>query len=541
MDFNVYKNDLAALFPDFVIADQVLGSGFTASASIVSTTITSVTDNGGIASFVHAGVTPPVDSLVTISGFITNTTYNDTIRVTASTATTFETGVAFTGSEASVGSYTAEVAISDYKQTRLDAYRDLRDTLLNGEDPLPQATTVQKNSYTDIEDNFHLVDSDLNQIQYRKGLDWVGPPGGGGASVSGSWKYDNTITEANPGAGNFRTDNNTIGSSTEIFISHESETGADATNIINLLVSGNRLYIQNPEDATEFLTFSVTANVDNGTWSSIAGNVSDSDSNFTDGKEFGIVFLLGGTAATSALPLNFASFDESGGLSYISSTTVQVSSGSWRDSANSFDLVLGSNTNVVITTTGAGGLQTGSSESSNTWYGVYAIGDTSGSNATTTLLIPEGVAFSESGYDVIRTVGWVKNNAGADFFRFNAEGKGSSQIYLFDIDAQSELLTAGSATSFTDIDCSAFIPPTSIFGFFQLGIVSSAAFAGMSIRPNGAGGTYVAFVIRPGISTTISNRAFETMITDEDRIIEYEVINAGDDAYLSVQGFKVNI
>jgi len=540
MDFNIYRNDLVTRFPQYVISDQVVGSGFTAEATITSTSITSVTDNGGIAVFNHAGTSPPVDSLVTITGFITNTTYNGSFRITLSTATTFETGVAFGTNE--TGDYTAQVVISGYASFQLEAYRDLRNKLLEGEDPLPQATTTQKDSYTDVETNFHLVDSDLNQIQYFDSVNWVGPPGSGGASVSGSWKFDNSTTESNPGSGNFRTNNATIGSVTKLFISHESESGSDVTNIINLLSSGDVLYLQNAEDSTEFLTFNITINVDNGSWSSITGTVSNSNSNFTNGKEFGIVFLFGGAGpSANGLPLNFASFNGSGGLSYISSTTVQVTAGSWRDSANSFDLILGSNTNVVITTTGAGGLQTGSSESSNTWYGVYAIGDTSGSNVTTTLLIPEGVAFNESGYDVIRNVGWVKNNAGADFFRFNTEGKGSSQIYLFDIDAQSEILTAGSATTFTDIDCSAFIPPTSILGFFQVGVVASAAFAGITIRPNGAGGTYAAFVTRPGIATTITNRSFAAMITDEDRIIEYEMINAGDDGYLSIQGFKVDI
>lgn len=541
MDFNVYKNDLVARFPQYVIADQVVGSGFTADATITSVSIASVADNGGIASFVHAGTTPPIDSLVTIIGFTGgNTAYNTTIRVTASSPTTFETGAVFTGSEAS-GSYVTNVFTSEYKSTQLEAYRDLRHRLLEGEDPLPQATTAQKDSYTDIETNFHLVDSDIGVIQYFDDTNWIGAPSGGGASIQSVWRYSDTTTEADPGNGRFRTDNNTVGSVTEVFISHQSDIGGDLTNIIGLLTPGDTLYLQNSNDATQFLVFTITANVSNGTWSSIAGTVADSNSDFTNNREFGIIFLFAGSAATPGLALNFASFNGSGGLSYISSTTVQVTSGSWRDSANSFDLVLGSNTNVVITTTGAGGLQTGSSESANTWYGVYVIGDTSGSNATTTLLIPDGVSFSESGYDVIRSVGWARNNAGSDFFRFNTEGAGSAQIYLWDIDGQSELLTAGGATSFADIDCSGFMPPTSTLGFFQVGVVASAAFAGITIRPNGAGGTYAAFITRPGVATTITNRSFATMITDENQVIEYEMLNAGDDGYLSVQGFKVSI
>lgn len=228
-------------------------------------------------------------------------------------------------------------------------------------------------------------------------------------------------------------------------------------------------------------------------------------------------------------------------FSYLTSNTVLVPSGIFRDSTNVYTIRLASPMILNINVSGAGGLQTGSSQSSNTWYGAYVIGDTNGVNADNVLFIPEGVAFSQAGYDVIRSVGWVKNNAGADFFRFNTNGLGAAQEYLWDIDSQSEILAAGGATSFTQIDCSEFIPPTSISGLFQMGIVASAAFAGMIIRPNGALGTYNAFTTRPGVATTITNRSFAIMITDVDRIIEYEVVNAADDAYLSVQGFTVGL
>jgi len=66
-------------------------------------TITGVTDSGGVASFTHAGTTPAVGNTVTNSGFITNTAYNVTGIVTASTATTFEiSSIAFGTDEAGV-------------------------------------------------------------------------------------------------------------------------------------------------------------------------------------------------------------------------------------------------------------------------------------------------------------------------------------------------------------------------------------------------------------------------------------------------------
>lgn len=75
-----------------------------ANNSITTVTINTVSDNGGVAVFNHTGTSPLLGSTVTIFGFTTNTEYNQTARVTLTTATTFEVDfIAFGTSEA--GSY----------------------------------------------------------------------------------------------------------------------------------------------------------------------------------------------------------------------------------------------------------------------------------------------------------------------------------------------------------------------------------------------------------------------------------------------------
>lgn len=112
------------------------------------------------------------------------------------------------------------------------------------------------------------------------------------APLSGEWQYDDTTTQADPGAGNFRTDNNTVGSVTEVYINDETKPGTDAGNILAALASGDQLYLQNKEDGAEFLVFDVTANIDQGGWHEIQGTVNASGSNFTDGKEFIITAIF---------------------------------------------------------------------------------------------------------------------------------------------------------------------------------------------------------------------------------------------------------
>ena len=106
------------------------------------------------------------------------------------------------------------------------------------------------------------------------------------ATLGGEWQFDNNTTMADPGNGNFRNNNATIGSVTAIAIADETKPGNDAGNILAAVASGDQLYLQNLEDASEFLVFDVTSNTDNTGWHQIGGTVNASGGNFTDGKEF---------------------------------------------------------------------------------------------------------------------------------------------------------------------------------------------------------------------------------------------------------------
>ncbi len=109
---------------------------------------------------------------------------------------------------------------------------------------------------------------------------------------------------------------------------------------------------------------------------------------------------------------------DGGNVQWNSVTQVAIIATSCRDSTDSFNLVLSGTTTITITTSGVGGLQTSSSEAADTWYQCFIIGDTTGVNATTTLLVPQGVAFSQTGYDVFRRMGHVRNNGVSNFNRF---------------------------------------------------------------------------------------------------------------------------
>ena len=147
--------------------------------------------------------------------------------------------------------------------------------------------TPDGNNYVLSENRSADVRYDATTARWR-----VTSPPAAVAPLTGEWQYDNTTTQADPGNGNFRTDNNTSASVTELYISDETKPGTDAGNILAAVASGDQIYLQNKEDANEFIVFDVTANIDQTGWHEIQGSVNASGGNFTDGKEFLITVLF---------------------------------------------------------------------------------------------------------------------------------------------------------------------------------------------------------------------------------------------------------
>ena len=118
---------------------------------------------------------------------------------------------------------------------------------------------------------------------------------GGGAAVSAEYRFQTSIVEADPGNGNFRMDNATPASVTELFISSITDAGFDFDTILGLISAGDQIYIQQDNDASKFILFDVTANVDNTGWFSIAGTTNASGTIFDNNGKCHILILFGGS------------------------------------------------------------------------------------------------------------------------------------------------------------------------------------------------------------------------------------------------------
>lgn len=113
--------------------------------------------------------------------------------------------------------------------------------------------------------NVQFVDNGNNSITLN-----ATSGGGGGASVSFPWKFKDPTASADPGSGQFRLNNTIPSGITEIYVSDETNNSIDASNLLNILDVGDVIYIQQNDDASRALLFTVSAStVDNTGWFTI--------------------------------------------------------------------------------------------------------------------------------------------------------------------------------------------------------------------------------------------------------------------------------
>ncbi len=234
-------------------------------------------------------------------------------------------------------------------------------------------------------------------------------------------------------------------------------------------------------------------------------------------------------------------------IDFVSASSIKIPNGlSCRDTTDSFNIVFSSDTIIDITTSGANGLDTGA-EASNTWYYVYAITDSTGVNSAAGLLSTvnesnTGSITLPSGYDKKRQLPMaVRNDGVSDFLNFYvAEGWPNRPKIMYNqpfTDAipgsntdPTNVLNGGSAATFTDIDCSAYIPPIATVGLFHC--FSDWSSAHLSLRKDGE--THIGKHVHQLANNTVNDVMIATSAT---QIIEYDV-DAGD-FNISVSGFVI--
>ena len=225
-------------------------------------------------------------------------------------------------------------------------------------------------------------------------------------------------------------------------------------------------------------------------------------------------------------------------IEYASASTITVKSGRCADSSGLKSLNLTSNLTCDITASGVNGLDAGT-ESSSQWYAVY-IAKTNGEVCS----VFSTNQVSPVGFSDYRLIGYVRNDSSSDFLQFSAYRSGKTRRFKYDESSPTtKVLANGSASSWTPVDCSDFLPPscenTVAVVQFQTGAGGSANNE-VKIRPTGSDNAFLR--IRPGVVSSEDMSVTVEIATDTSQSFDYQVSNgANNKTSIIIRGFDLEL
>lgn len=163
-------------------------------------------------------------------------------------------------------------------------------------------------------------------------------------------------------------------------------------------------------------------------------------------------------------------------LTWLTGTTMSVSAGKCSNSTNLNDISVGLPQNVAATQTGtepvpagsgavtintaangAGGLDIGDM-ANNTFYAVYAIGDSYGIEPGSALISANlSQPLLPGGYDMYFRIGFIKSSGAAAILEFRQDGCGLDRWMWYDAPIATSV-TAGASATYAPVDASAGLP-----------------------------------------------------------------------------------
>src|SRR5690348_130836 len=165
--------------------------------------------------------------------------------------------------------------------------------------------------------------------------------------------------------------------------------------------------------------------------------------------------------------------------SWLSNTTLTLSSGQCRDSTNIYDIVLSNAVILNSANIGVNGLDRGTLAAS-TWYYLFVISDPVTGNPTASVLsLSRTQPLMPFGYSAFRYVGAWRTDGSAHFLKMWKYGNAGTRKCWWDTPVS--ILTTGAAATFTALSLVTGVPTT----------LATSVTLGMDVKPTAAGNTAV--------------------------------------------------
>jgi len=251
---------------------------------------------------------------------------------------------------------------------------------------------------------------------------------------------------------------------------------------------------------------------------------------------------LGNLPYSSALPDHYIdSLGLTRNASYPTSR-IDIALGVCRSDDDTTDIISSGIITINLAASGVNGLDTGS-EASGIWYYIWLIYNpttfTVAGLFSTSLTSPT----LPNGYTKKRRIGSTYNNGSSNFRLWTQTiNDGRVREYQYDEEANTNLLAlnAGTATTFTDVNCSSWIPRSTTYGLFALSFSSNNAYYYFLIRANGSSQASPVHFQCGGASGLSVGGGSSNMYcrADANGIIEYKNSNTLCVASIWVVGYK---
>ncbi len=223
---------------------------------------------------------------------------------------------------------------------------------------------------------------------------------------------------------------------------------------------------------------------------------------------------------------------------------LDIAAGQCRDSTDAFDMLLPSAITINTAVNGAGGLDTGTI-AANKMYAVVLIADPVSGNATNAMFTLAPTApVMPFGYSAFRLIGYVAIDASSHILKGYWTAGNSGNRYFFYDAPQATAITAGHATSYTNVDLTKFVP---LVNNLPVWIATSytPATAGNTLKMQPGNATGDAIIITGQVNSAVvtSNNLLlaQTVAISSvnSPVINYKEANASDAVAINVAGYQL--